>query len=61
MLSPTHGAENGSGDRPYRGMCVQAVAAALEAEVALELAIAQFVREARTMTAPAGGNSAVAA
>jgi hypothetical protein len=42
-------------DRPYRKMCVAAVAAALDAEVALEIAIAQLACEARKMAMPASG------
>ncbi|MFN3889051.1 MAG: hypothetical protein ACK4MV_01545 [Beijerinckiaceae bacterium] len=61
MLIPARTDEREVADRPYRQMCVAAVAAALDAEVALEIAIAQLAREARKMALPACGEMAAAA
>ncbi|MDP2357071.1 MAG: hypothetical protein Q8M31_13565 [Beijerinckiaceae bacterium] len=58
MLIPDRMDEDESRDRPYRQMCVAAVAAALDAEVALEIAIAQLVSEARKLNAPVRANVA---
>lgn len=55
MLIPARMDESESIHRPYRQMCVAAVAAALDAEVALENAIAQLACEARKMAMPARG------
>ncbi len=56
MLIPARTDDGGSNDRPYRQMCVAAVAAALDAEVALEIAIAQLLCEACKMAMPVRGN-----
>ena len=53
MLIPARTDECEAGNRPYRQMCLAAVAAALDAEVALEIAIAQLACEARKMAMPA--------
>lgn len=52
MMIPARMDEREFRDRPYKQMCVAAVAAALDAEVGLEIAIAQLTREARRMSAP---------
>lgn len=52
MLAPIRPDDGLSDERPYRQMCVAAVAAALDADTALEIAIAQLVCEARKMAAP---------
>ncbi len=63
MLIPARTDEYEFRDRPYQRMCVAAVAAALDAEVGLEIAIARLASEARKMSAPLRANiaSAVAA
>ncbi len=61
MLIPARMDEHESRDRPYRQMCLAAVAAALDAEVGIEIAIAQLANEARRMIAPARANIANAA
>ena len=58
MMIPARTDEREFRDRPYRQMCVAAVAAALDAEVGLEIAIAQLTREARRMSAPVRTNVA---
>lgn len=61
MLVPVRADDSESGDRPYRRMCVAAVAAALEADVALEIAIAQLACAAHKMAAPDHADMAGAA
>jgi len=56
MLIPAR-PEDREADRPYRQMCVAAVAAALDAEVALEIAIAQLAHASR-MAPPVCGDTA---
>lgn len=59
MLIPERMDERPS-DRPYRQMCLAAVAAALDEEVALEIAIAQLASEARKMATPVRASAAIA-
>jgi hypothetical protein len=61
MLIPACTDEREVTDRPYRQMCVAAVAAALDAEVALEIAIAQLACEERKTATPARGEMVDAA
>lgn len=58
MMIPARMDEHDFRDPPYRQMCLAAVAAALDAEVGLEIAIAQLTREARRMSAPVRANVA---
>lgn len=60
MLIPAR-PDDREADRPYRQMCVAAVAAALDAEVALEIAIAQLANAASRMAQPVRGDTAGAA
>ncbi|MBX9759992.1 MAG: hypothetical protein K2Y29_14535 [Beijerinckiaceae bacterium] len=48
-MIPARAAEAHGAERPYQHMGVAAVAAALDAEIALEIAIAQLADKARAM------------
>ena len=58
MLIPARSEDRETADRPYRQMCVAAVAAALDAEVALEIAIAQLANATSRVATPVGGDTA---
>ena len=60
-MIPERGEREPSPDRPYRQICVAAVAAALDAEVALEIAIANLAGEAHKMVLALRGEAREAA
>jgi hypothetical protein len=53
MLIPARMDEGECSDRPYRQMCVAAVSAALDMQVALEIAISRLARDTHKTAAPA--------
>ena len=57
MLIPARMDDREYSDRPYRQMCVAAVAEALDMQVGLEIAIARLCRESTQMAAPVRGNA----